>query len=482
MRHLLAYAYVRICQSHSPKDTPSSRGLLQATTRDAAGWLAAARETANPQHKRLLLKYSMSMLVAAPLRDAPTARTPKPALAPASPLKEALLELLILDSPAVSVAVATVARAYATQFGAVALEQAVGDALRGFVAGALPSSHQQQHQQHSVTRMLDLALVLLSQEEWVAGARAPNPRSHCFAVRSSSTPINGPMLDAVLRVACTSNDAAHQKRVCRVLGVAFQRRDCGAAERLLDLLTLERDSVRVFAAMALFDGVLQRLEAGDDDDAAAVVDPLSVYPHQPAAILKFVMQFRGIDDSMAHVCAVAAMRIVSRVGARARAGADVECEALICVVAEYLVSLRHARKTVKKEEREARAATIESWQRGLQDAPETRYLVADAIAYYVVNKHETGAKDRAADKKAQPDKENAGARARVAQLRLDVHECEVARALAQCVAPIAQKPIVECILGHTDVAAADCGAVGKWLHATLFGSKKRKAPLGAQQE
>jgi hypothetical protein len=292
------------------------------------------------------------------------------------------------------------------------------------------------------------------------------------------------MLDAVLRVACTSNDAAHQKRVCRILGVAFQRHDCGAAERLLDLLTLERDSVRVFAAMALFDGVLQRLEAGDDDAAAAAaVDPLSVYPHQPAAILKFVMQFRGIDDSMAHVCAVAAMRVVSRVGARARAGADIdiECEALICVVAEYLVSLRHARKTIKKEEREARAATIENWQRALQDAPETRYLVADSIAYYVVNKHE-GAKDRTADKKAQPDKENAGVRARVAQLRLDVHECEVARALAQGVAPIAQKPIVECILGHTDVAAADSGAVGKWLHATLFGSKKRKAPLGAQQE
>lgn len=460
--------------THPPRvqDDPSAKGLLQSTQRDALTWLAAARGAPAAPQQRLLMKYAMALLTAAPLRDAPTARTWKTSETESpSPLAAALRDLLILDSPALPVSVATVARAFAMQFGAAALERAVGESLGG--GGAAQHVVGAQH----VTRMLDLALVLLRQGG--EDRRCDFFSFFLFSVSrvdrthgcSAESVLQAPMVAAALRVACTSTEAAHQIRVCRVLAVAYgQHGDRAAADRLLDLLTLERDTVRVYAAMAIFDGVLEHLERGSAAAAAADDDDgLAVYPRDPIEILKFAMQFRSVDDSLAHVCAVAAMRVVQRVGERARK--ELECEALISVVGEYLISLRHARKSLKKDDRDARAATIEQWLRAL-DAPATRLLVADAVAYYVVGKHDANSKPDASG-----NKENAAG----VPLLLDAHEREVARALVQFVNPLTHKPIIECILVNVGVADADTPAATKWLQTALFGAKKRK-PLEQQQQ
>jgi len=140
------------------QDDPSAKGVLQATQNDALAWLSAAREAPSAQHQRLLLKYAMAMLVAAPLRDAPTAREARTWKKNDSPpLAAALRDLLILDSPGLSVSVATVARAFAAQFGSAALQRAVGESLLGDAAAQHVVGSQQ------VTRMLELALVLLRQ-------------------------------------------------------------------------------------------------------------------------------------------------------------------------------------------------------------------------------------------------------------------------------------------------------------------------------
>lgn len=121
----------------------------------AHAWLAQARNAPlNAHHQQqiqVLLKYAMAILVATPLRDAPTRLARNPAQTE-SPLKSILREFLLSDSPLVSTS--DVATAFGVQFGARALDASIADSLARFAQN--PHAHSSQQ----VSSALDLVLVL----------------------------------------------------------------------------------------------------------------------------------------------------------------------------------------------------------------------------------------------------------------------------------------------------------------------------------
>jgi hypothetical protein len=261
-----------------------------------------------------------------------------------------------------------------------------------------------------------------------------------------------------MRVAATSNDAVHLQRVCEWLGLAYAKLADGAAgDHLLDLVVLSRETVRSIALRALFDGVLFRLA-----NAPAVVDDennrSAPYPRQPIEIFRLAMQFRFVDDELAFVCITSAMHAVTSAAADGRAQ-EVDTDALICVVAEYMASLRQTRKTANAAERDARVNACDRFLRQL--ARSAQELLANAVAYYVVGKHESSSKRGAAS-------ENAGT------LMLSAAELAVARVLTQYLDPITHGPTVECVADNVGIANID--GASRALRQTLFGGgiKKRK--------
>lgn len=123
------------------------------TLDEALAWLMLARESeANSHHQHILFKYSMSVLAATPLRDAPTRVSRNPAQID-SPLKSLLRDLLLANSPLVSVT--DVAVAFGVQFGARALDTTIADSLARFAHNPHAQSPQQ------VSSALELVLVLL---------------------------------------------------------------------------------------------------------------------------------------------------------------------------------------------------------------------------------------------------------------------------------------------------------------------------------
>lgn len=272
----------------------------------------------------------------------------------------------------------------------------------------------------------------------------------------------GPIGASVMRVAATSNDVVHLQRVCDWLALAYSRlADDAAGDHLLDLVVLSRDTVRSIALNALFVGVLFRLanapaDVDDDDNNRAGAPP---YPRQPIEIFRLAMQFRFVDDVLAHVCVTSAMQAVTSAAADGRAE-DVDSDALICVVAEYMTSLRQMRKTANAAiERDARVNSCDRFLRSL--ARSAQALLANAVAYYVVGKHESSSKRGVAS-------ENAGS------LVLSAAELAVARTLTQYLDPITHGPTIECVADNVGIANID--GASRALRQTLFGggAKKRK--------
>jgi hypothetical protein len=156
------------------------------------------------------------------------------------------------------------------------------------------------------------------------------------------------------------------------------------------------------------------------------------------------------------------MQLVERAAADGRAD-DVDSDALICVVTEYMVSLRQTRKTAHATERDVRIGACEQFLRALSASAQA--LVANAVAYYVVGKHEGRSKRQS----GKPNQENRGS------LQLNAAELAVTRALTQVLDPITQGPTVECIAENVGIASVD--GASRALRHTLFGSAKKRKPL-----
>jgi hypothetical protein len=140
-----------ILRFHSQRKSVKLQQL--PTLDDALAWLTLARDSeANGHNQHILFKYSLSVLVATPLRDAPTRVSRNPAQIE-SPLKSLLRDMLLSNSPLVSTA--DIAVAFGVQFGARALDATIADSLARFASNPHAQSPQQ------VTSALELVLVLL---------------------------------------------------------------------------------------------------------------------------------------------------------------------------------------------------------------------------------------------------------------------------------------------------------------------------------